>query len=92
MTLVGPRPEDRLYVDWLDPVHRAVFAARPGITGPAQIAFRHEEAALSAADVDRQYRDEILPAKLRLDLEYLQSQSTRKDLRLLARTIGAVLR
>ncbi len=47
MSVVGPRPEDPRYVDWSDPLHRFVFSARPGITGPSQIAFRHEEHLLA---------------------------------------------
>ncbi len=92
MSLVGPRPEDPRYVDWSDPVHRRVFTARPGITGLAQLAFHDEADRLSGPDVEERYRDEILPAKLRLDLDYLDRQSMLLDLRILARTVGTVLR
>jgi lipopolysaccharide/colanic/teichoic acid biosynthesis glycosyltransferase len=86
MSLVGPRPEDPRYVDSSDPVHRRVFAARPGITGLAQLAFRDEADLLTGPDPEWRYRESILPAKLRLDVEYLDHRSTRLDLRILART------
>ena len=107
MSLVGPRPEDPRYVDPTDPLHRAVFAARPGITGPTALAYRDEEAILAAAaldvaqadgrdratdaDLDRAYRETVLPAKLAMDADYLRTRSTRGDLAILGRTIGQVL-
>ena len=103
MLLVGPRPEDPRYVDLADPLHARVFGARPGITGPTAIAYRDEESVLAAAaldvaradgrdaatpaDLDRAYRDTILPAKLRLDAEYLAGRSALADLRILAATV-----
>jgi lipopolysaccharide/colanic/teichoic acid biosynthesis glycosyltransferase len=92
MTLVGPRPEDPGFVDLTDPLHRRVFAARPGITGLAQLAFHDEADQLAGEDAERRYREEILPAKLRLDAEYLDRQTTLLDLRILLRTVRTVLR
>ena len=92
MSLVGPRPEDPAYVDLSDPMHRRVFSAKPGITGLAQLAYRDEADLLGGSDAEQRYRDEILPAKLRLDAEYLDRRSTRLDLQILARTVAAVLR
>ena len=91
MSLVGPRPEDPAYVDLTDPLHRRVFSAKPGITGLAQLAYRDEATLLGGADAEQRYRDEILPAKLRLDAEYLDRRSTLLDLQILARTVAAVL-
>jgi lipopolysaccharide/colanic/teichoic acid biosynthesis glycosyltransferase len=107
MALVGPRPEDPRYVDRSDPLHRLVFSALPGITGPTALAYRDEESILAAAaldaaradgrtsatddDLDRAYRDVVLPAKLEMDAEYLRTRSTRGDLAILGRTIGQVL-
>lgn len=92
MSLVGPRPEDPRFVDWSDPLHRVVFSARPGITGPAQIKFRHEEDLLPAGALERTYVERILPAKLLLDASYLEHRSIRADLKLLVRTLLAVAR
>lgn len=108
MLLVGPRPEDPLYVNLADPLHRAVFGARPGITGPTALAFRDEEGLLAdaarevahaaareqatAEDVDCAYRERILPRKLEMDNAYLRTRSVSGDLALIAGTIGQVLR
>jgi len=91
MSLVGPRPEDPVYVDLSDPLHRRVFSARPGITGLAQLEFHDEAGLLIGPDAERRYRQEILPAKLRLDAAYLDHQSTLLDLRILLKTIRTVL-
>ncbi len=91
MSVVGPRPEDPRYVDWSDPLHRFVFSARPGITGPSQIAFRHEERLLVVADPDDHYRRVILPEKLRLDADYLRRRSVATDLAIVGSTIRAIL-
>ncbi len=91
MSLVGPRPEDPKFVDWSDPVHQRVFTAKPGITGLAQLDFHDEALRLVGPDVEERYRREILPAKLRLDLEYLDHRSTMLDLRILGRTVRTLL-
>jgi lipopolysaccharide/colanic/teichoic acid biosynthesis glycosyltransferase len=91
MSLVGPRPEDPAYVDLDDPLQARVFRARPGITGLAQVEFHDEAALLGGPDPDRTYREVIQPAKLRIDADYLDRQSVRLDLEILARTVGAVV-
>jgi lipopolysaccharide/colanic/teichoic acid biosynthesis glycosyltransferase len=90
MSMVGPRPEDPAFVDLSRPEHRRVFTARPGITGLAQLEFHDEAKLLSGADAERRYREEVLPAKLRLDIEYLDRRSIRLDILILLRTIGTV--
>ena len=91
MSLVGPRPEDPLFVDWRDPLHRRVFTAKPGITGIAQLRFHNEARLLTGPDAERRYREVILPAKLQLDAAYLDRRSILLDLRILARTLREVL-
>jgi lipopolysaccharide/colanic/teichoic acid biosynthesis glycosyltransferase len=91
LSLVGPRPEDPAYVDLSDPLHRRVFSARPGITGLAQLEFHDEADRLLGADAERRYREEILPAKLRLDAEYLDRRTTMLDIRILLRTVRTIL-
>jgi lipopolysaccharide/colanic/teichoic acid biosynthesis glycosyltransferase len=104
MALVGPRPEDPRYVDLSDPLHARVFAARPGITGPTALAFRHEEVRLERAsqarartagrvapttqDVETAYREDILREKLRHDSAYLTHRSAAYDVRVLLATVG----
>lgn len=93
MSLVGPRPEDPRYVALYDEAQRAILRFRPGITSPASRAYRHEEAILAAApDAMATYRDEVLPAKLAVDLAYFPTASVRSDLRILASTLRAVVR
>jgi lipopolysaccharide/colanic/teichoic acid biosynthesis glycosyltransferase len=91
MSLVGPRPEDPAYVDFDDPLHQRVFRARPGITGLAQLEFHDEAVLLGGPDPDRTYREVILPAKLRIDAEYLDRRSVRLDIEIMLRTLGAVV-
>ena len=91
MSLVGPRPEDPAYVDMSIPLHRRVFTARPGITGLAQLEFHGEAVLLTGPHADQRYRDEILPAKLKLDAEYLERQTTLLDLEILLRTLRTEL-
>jgi lipopolysaccharide/colanic/teichoic acid biosynthesis glycosyltransferase len=91
MSLVGPRPEDPRFVDWSDPIHRRVFCAKPGITGLAQLEFHDEARLLGGTDVEERYRREVLPAKLQLDLRYLDQRSTLLDLKILARTVRTML-
>ena len=91
LSLVGPRPEDPDYVDLSNPLHRRVFCAKPGITGLAQLEFHNEAELLVGPDAERRYREEILPAKLQLDTEYLDNQTTLLDLRILLRTVRTML-
>ena len=93
MNLIGPRPEDPQYVDFDNPLHRLVFASKPGITGLAQLAFA-DEARLLGPDphvAERHYRATILPRKVALDADYLSRRSWRVDLWILARTVLAVI-
>lgn len=90
MSLVGPRPEDPVFVDWSDPIHRRVFTTRPGITGLAQLQFHDEAELLTGPDPEERYRREVLPAKLKLDVEYLDRRSFLLDLRILAGTVRAI--
>jgi lipopolysaccharide/colanic/teichoic acid biosynthesis glycosyltransferase len=91
MSLVGPRPEVPHYVRLYDEEQRQVLAARPGITGPSQIEFRHEERLLAAhPDPEAFYTTTLLPAKLAMDLQYVRSAGLLRDLRLLARTLGCL--
>jgi lipopolysaccharide/colanic/teichoic acid biosynthesis glycosyltransferase len=91
MRFVGPRPEDPRFVDMAQPLHRLVFAARPGITGLSQLVNADEEAHIAPGNPERTYREEILPAKLRIDAAYLRRRSARLDLWILAQTPRAVL-
>jgi lipopolysaccharide/colanic/teichoic acid biosynthesis glycosyltransferase len=87
MSMVGPRPEAPYYIERYSPEQREVLRVKPGMTGPAQIAFRHEEEALSnPKTLDDEYMNVILPPKLAMDLKYIEQQSLGLDLRILFRT------
>jgi lipopolysaccharide/colanic/teichoic acid biosynthesis glycosyltransferase len=92
MSLVGPRPEDPRYVALYTDRQREVLRARPGITGPASLAFRHEEALLSGGDWEAHYTNEVMPAKLALDREYLSRRTVISDVRLVLLTIASLRR
>lgn len=93
MSIVGPRPDVAGYADALEGADRVVLAVRPGITGPASLAYRHEETLLAAQDDPETYnRDVIWPDKVRINREYVENWSLRSDIRLILETIRSVVR
>lgn len=91
MSFVGPRPEVPKYVDLKKNDWQRVLSVRPGITGPAALAFRNEGDLLSQAeDADRFYRENILPQKLAIQLDYANHRTLRSDFSLLFRTLGVL--
>jgi len=93
MSLVGPRPEVPRYMALYAPDVRAqILSVRPGITGPAALAFRDEERLLAAAkDPERTYIEQIMPIKQRHDLDYVARHGVPGDLRIIVRTLLAVI-
>jgi lipopolysaccharide/colanic/teichoic acid biosynthesis glycosyltransferase len=92
MSLVGPRPDVPGFADALTGADRIVLSVRPGITGPAALAFRHEESLLaSVADPETYNREVIWPEKVRINREYVQNWSLAGDLRCLLGTVSSVL-
>jgi len=84
MSLVGPRPEVPRYVDESDSRWREILQLRPGITDLATLLHRDEERLLAAQpDPEEYYRRSILPAKLSLNLEYMQTSTCGRDLKLI---------
>jgi lipopolysaccharide/colanic/teichoic acid biosynthesis glycosyltransferase len=93
MSLVGPRPEVRDWVDVYPDRWRIVLQVRPGITDPASIKFRHEEEVLRVAqDPIKTYRDEVLPSKLSLYEDYVRSRSFFGDLIIIFKTIAVLFK
>jgi lipopolysaccharide/colanic/teichoic acid biosynthesis glycosyltransferase len=92
MSLVGPRPELPKYVElYPADLRERVLSVRPGITDPASLAFSHEaELLAAAADPEREYREVILPAKLRLSADYAARANLATDLRLIVATLARV--
>jgi lipopolysaccharide/colanic/teichoic acid biosynthesis glycosyltransferase len=88
MSFVGPRPDVPGYMDKLNGTARAILGLRPGITGPATLAFRNEEVLLAQAADPQTYNDQIIfPEKVRLNLEYLRNLSLLNDLRCILQTV-----
>ena len=93
MSFVGPRPEVPKYVDMYTPYQRQVLLVRPGITDYASIAYRNENDLLEGAeDPERMYIDVIMPDKIELNMKYLREISPIADIRLIFKTIVAVIR
>lgn len=92
MSLVGPRPEVRKYVDMYDAEQMHVLDVRPGITSLASIRYRDENDILAAAeDPDRAYIEQVMPDKIAIDLEYVAKASLATDIALIFRTFKAIL-
>lgn len=88
MAFVGPRPEVPRYVEMYDPRQRRVLSVRPGLTDYASLAYFDESELLGRhPDPERLYIDEIMPAKLALNLQYIDSRSFGSDMKILGRTL-----
>jgi lipopolysaccharide/colanic/teichoic acid biosynthesis glycosyltransferase len=93
MSFVGPRPEVPRYVAiYPAELRDKVLSVRPGITDLASVHYRDEAALLArAADPEREYREVVLPAKLRLAAQYVEHATLRTDLRLIGLTLKALI-
>jgi lipopolysaccharide/colanic/teichoic acid biosynthesis glycosyltransferase len=94
MSLVGPRPEVPRYVAVYPPALRdKVLSVRPGITDLASIEYRDESSVLAqAADPEQAYIHEVLPRKLALSAKYVDEATLWGDVRLIWRTLVAIVR
>ena len=92
MSFVGPRPEVPRYVELYTPYQRQVLLVRPGITDYASIAYRNENELLAGADdPEKMYIETVMPDKIELNMKYLREISPLADIRLILRTIIAVI-
>lgn len=93
MSLVGPRPEVPRYADQYRSEWEPLFDVRPGLTDLASVTFRDEELLLACArDHERAYREVIMPLKLDLALQGVRHRSLVADLKIMGRTIAALVR
>lgn len=93
MSLVGPRPEVRKYVDLYTPEQMHVLDVRPGITSLASIRYRNENELLEKAeDPDQYYINVVMQDKLAIDLEYIRNASLGYDIRLVFHTFWEIIR
>jgi lipopolysaccharide/colanic/teichoic acid biosynthesis glycosyltransferase len=91
MTLVGPRPEVRSWVNTYPERWAFVHTVKPGITDPASVMYRNEEKILAASrDPEETYRREILPKKLDLYEDYVRSKNLLMDIKVMGMTFLAL--
>jgi lipopolysaccharide/colanic/teichoic acid biosynthesis glycosyltransferase len=89
MSIVGPRPEVPRYVAMYNAEQKKVFQIRPGITDYASILyFKESELLAKASDPEEVYIQEIMPAKIKLNLEYLNKNDFFSDLKIIVSTVG----
>lgn len=88
MSLVGPRPEVRKYVELFKLDYERLLMVRPGITDPASIKFSDEEHLLSLSENwERDYTSTVLPTKIRLSSDYVTNNNILLDLKLILKTL-----
>ncbi|MGN0226607.1 MAG: sugar transferase [Paludibacteraceae bacterium] len=93
MSLVGPRPEVRKYVDTYTLDQQKVLSVRPGITDYASIEYIDENKLLAqSSNPDKTYIEEIIPAKIALNMRYIEHQTVSEYFKIIFLTFGKVIR
>jgi len=89
MSLVGPRPEVKMYVDIMTPEERnTILSVKPGMTDLASLWNFHEGEVLKGSlDPEKTYMEKIRPEKIRLQMEYVKNRSFLLDLKIVIKTI-----
>lgn len=92
MSIIGPRPEVKEYVDLYTVEQREILNVKPGITDYASIEYFDESRLLGESENPREtYIQEIMPAKLELNKKYLENPTFTHDLRLMWRTFKKMI-
>ena len=92
MSLVGPRPEVRRFVDQYDSDQMKVLAVRPGITDPASLTYFEEEELLAQADdPERVYVERVMPEKIRINIEYVKRAGLFSDVYVTFQTLLRIM-
>lgn len=93
MSLVGPRPEVRKYVDLYTKEQQQVLSVKPGITDFASLEYINENDLLAKSDnPEKTYIEEIMPAKLALNMKYIQQQGILVDFKIILNTIFKIIK
>lgn len=93
MSLVGPRPEVRKYVEMYSKEQMKVLSVRPGITDYASIEYMDENVILEkSSNPDKTYIDEIMPAKINLNMRYIRNNSVSEYFKIIFLTIFKIIR
>ena len=92
MSIVGPRPEVRHYVNYWTKEQMHVLDVRPGITDPASIRYRNENEVLGKAeDTEQYYIDVVMQEKIKLYLEYVEKHNFWYDIKLIFQTFWVII-
>ena len=88
MSFVGPRPDVPGYADQLQGEDRIILSVRPGITGPASLAYKDEEEILAQKQNPKQFNDEVIwPEKVRINKAYIENYSLITDIKIIFNTV-----
>jgi lipopolysaccharide/colanic/teichoic acid biosynthesis glycosyltransferase len=92
MSVVGPRPEVRKYVDMYSNSQLEVLSVKPGLTDPASIKFSNESELLGKAEnPENYYIQELMPAKIELSLSYIRTQTFLSDIKIILKTFSKII-
>lgn len=93
MSVVGPRPEVKQYVDLYNENQLRVLSVKPGLSDLATLEYVNESEILAKSeDPERTYVEEIMPDKLKLNLEYIDNQSLLLDVKVIFKTLARIIR
>lgn len=94
MSLVGPRPEVKMYVDMMTPEEKSIIlSVKPGITDLASLWDFHEAEILKgSSDPEKTYREKIRPTKIKLQIKYIKTRSFWLDLKIIFQTIAKIFK
>ncbi|MDR3046892.1 MAG: sugar transferase [Bacteroidales bacterium] len=92
MSLVGPRPEVRKYVDLYTPEQQKVLSIRPGITDYASIEYINENQILAEAeDPEKKYIEEIMPVKIQINTKYIDNYTVKEYFNIIFKTVEKIM-
>lgn len=92
MSIVGPRPEVKEFVDLYTDEQRKILNVKPGITDYASIMYFNENELLGKSENPRQtYIDVIMPAKIELNKKYLNDPSLKHDISIMWKTFQRII-
>lgn len=93
MSLVGPRPEVRKYVDMYNAEQRKVLSVKPGITDYASIQYIDENEVLAESDdPEKTYVEVIMPEKIRYNMKYIENRSLKEYFNIIFMTLGKIVK
>ena len=93
MSLVGPRPEVRKYVELYTDEQQKVLSVKPGITDYASIEYMDENEILGKSnDPEKTYIEEIMPEKIKYNMKYIQNKNVSEDFKIIFLTLLKIVR